>query len=191
MPEKESNLCHSSDSNDKEEMSELINTLLTYAVNAFFPKKQETEETMTLYYRLDKTEDDKDANGSVTNFVIDQEKGRYSAITNRYMTNNDFSTYNSDIISFVGTRTPKNSVFDKNMYHNSVCINSGSDFIQAVANYQDDGLGVETTVKSQEFAITAKTGKFSKFKKFVINFYNDRNRLNGFNGRVRTVVLSC
>jgi hypothetical protein len=182
-----------SSSSTEGQVADLISTLLIHAVTALLPKKQETEETMTLYYRLDNSKDDKNLNSSVTNFVTKPVTDRYAAISNRYMCDSTFSKPNSDIISFIGTRTPKNSVFDKNMYYNSVCITSGLDLIQAVANYEDNGNSVETKVESQEFVITGKTGKFSKFNKLVINFYNDTdNQLAGFEGYgpIRTVVFS-
>ena len=114
MPEKEFNLCSY---NDKEDMSELINTLLTHAVNAFFPKKKETEETMTLYYRLTVSPTDSTENASRTNFATVPVIDTFRGMGNRYMVDSDFVTPNKNIITFVSMRTPENlPVFDNNMY---------------------------------------------------------------------------
>lgn len=180
----------SSSSNEVKVVTDLISTLLIQGVNAFFPKKQEAkelDETMTLYYRLDVSPTDSRPNKSTTNFVTDPVTN--SGIGNRYMSNKDFSGYTKDIISFTGIRTRANGVFDKNMYNETVCITRGLDLIQAVANYEDSGTTSETTVKSQEFAITGATGIFKNFKKLVINYFNDEKPFEG-KGKVRTVLFS-
>ena len=165
----------SSSSNEGQVVAELISNILIQSVKAFFPKKQELEETLTLYYKLDGSSPSL-SNPSVTNFVT---KPLYL-----YMTDSTFSKQNSDIISYSKTRTPPNPpVFDKNMYNKTIGINSGSSFIQLVINYPEEG--VEIKSYSQEFAISAATGKFRNFTKCIIN-YNDENP----NRRTRTIILS-
>jgi hypothetical protein len=148
---------------------------------------------MTLYYRLTVSNTNSSPNRSVTNFVTDPVIDTYRGIGNRYMVDSDFLTYNQNIITFVSMRTPANPpVFDKNMYNETVCINVGSSFIQAVANYVDNNNTFETLIPYVEYAITAKTGIFTDFNKLVINFYNDTYPLKGFEGYgpIRTVNLS-
>lgn len=149
-------------------------------------------KTMTLYYRLTVSNTDPTPNRSSTDFVTIPVIDTYRGVGNRYMVDSDFVTYNTNIITFVGIRTPGNSIFDKNMYNETVCINVGSSFIQAVSNYVDNNNTFETITPSIEYAITGKTGIFTDYNKFVINFYNDRNPLKGYEGYgpIRTVNLS-
>ena len=190
MPEKEFNLCSY---NYKEDMSELINTLLTHAVNAFFPKKKETEETMTLYYRLTVSPTDSTENASRTNFATVPVIDTFRGMGNRYMVDSDFVTPNKNIITFVSMRTPENlPVFDNNMYNETVCINVGSSFIQGVSNYVDNNNTFETIIPYVDYSVTTASGIFKNFNNIRINYYNNKNPLKGFEGYgpIRTVVLS-
>jgi hypothetical protein len=148
-------------------------------------------KTMTLYYRLTVSPTNPELNKSITNFVTDPVT--YSGIENRYMVDSDFVTYNTNIITFVGTRTPANPpIFDKNMYNDTVCITVGSSFIQAVANYEDNNIGPEALVPYVDYHVTTTSGIFKNFNNIRINFYNDKNPLKGFEGYgpIRTVNLS-
>ena len=149
-------------------------------------------KTMTLYYRLTVSPTDASENASRTNFVTDPVIDTFRGMGNRYMVESDFVTYNQNIITFVGMRTPGNSVFNNNMYNETVCISVGSSFIQAIANYVDNNNTSETLTPSIEYAITTKTGIFTDFNKLVINFYNNKYPLKGYEGYgpIRTVNLS-
>lgn len=157
---------------------------------------------MTLYYRLS-TEPGYDAstNASNTKFVTDPTLDTYRGISNRYMTESDFQTYNTNILTFIGYRTPSNEELIPemrvpDMYNETINVNIEPydiNFIQATANYIDNGSGLATTVPFVDYKVNIATGIFNGFTNMRINFYNDGNPPgfpNGNLGKVRIMTLT-
>jgi hypothetical protein len=155
---------------------------------------------MTLYYRLS-TEPvhDISSNSSNTNFVTDPSINTYRGISNRYMTNSDFTTYNTNILTFIGYRTPSNELLIPemrvpDMYNETISINIEpyqDNFIQATANYIDTGTGLATTNPFIDYKVSIATGIFNGFTNMRINFYNNGNPPGHTNlGKVRIVNLT-
>ena len=157
---------------------------------------------MTMYYRLS-TEPGYDASGnaSSTDFVTVPVVNTYRGIENRYMTESDYQTYNSNIITFIGYRTPANPTLPSNMqvpdiYNETVSINMqpyNDNFIQATANYLDTGTGFATTVPFIDYKVSIASGIFSGFTNMRINFYNDGNPPGypaGGLGKVRIITIT-
>ena len=136
---------------------------------------------LTLYYRLT----DKDthiSNASATTFVTNpSDPDIYRGIENRFMCNKSYSTNTSDIITFVGYRTPANEALGlPRLYKEVVSINSKpyqNNFIEAVANYVDNGNGFATELKFVNYTVTAASGKFKGFTNIRINFYSNGTRV--------------
>lgn len=97
------------------------------------------------------------------------------------MVNNDFITYNNNIISFIGYRTPKNRNLPKSiqvpdLYNETAYISVfpyEENFIEASANYIDEGSGFETEVPFVNYSVCCAKGIFEGCKTLRINFYNN------------------
>jgi len=142
-------------------------------------------ETLKFYYRLTVSSSDSTNNSSQTDFVTDPaDPGTYRGIQNKFMVNSDYETYNQNIITFVGYRTPRNTSLPSNLqvpdlYNETVSINlypySTNNYIQASANYVDESGGFETTVPFVDYTVMAASGVFEGYKNFRIRFFNDGN----------------
>jgi len=152
------------------------------------------------YYRLSISPTDSTDNDSQVNFVTDpSDPGTYRGISNRYMTESDYQTYNKNILTIVGYRTPSNtslpeSIRVPSLYNETVSINVepyGVNFIQATANYIDPGSGFETTLPFVDYKVSIATGIFANLTNFRIIFYNDGNP-PGYSGlgQVRKIVIT-
>jgi hypothetical protein len=51
--------------------------------------------------------------------------------------------------------------------------NYDTNYIQAVANYVDNGTEFETTISFVDYKVTTASGIFNGFKNVRVNFYND------------------
>jgi hypothetical protein len=132
---------------------------------------------LTLYYYLYEPGDI--LNSSETFFVtVPDTPEIYRGITNRFMSNSTYTSYTTDIISYISSRTPGSSdpdVFDLDMYNEILTINSipyQDNYIQATCNYEDTSDGYATTVSDNNFVVTAASGKFAGFKNIKITYNN-------------------
>ena len=139
---------------------------------------------ITLYYRLSISPENSDPNYSETIFVTDPTTDTFRGISNLYMTEPNWTTYNKNILSFVSMRTPKNTSLPEecqvpSMYNETLNItvfpNYDKDYLEASANYIDNSDGFSTTVPFVDYGINNAGGIFSGYTKIRINFYN-----NGF-----------
>jgi hypothetical protein len=154
---------------------------------------------LKLYYRLSVSPTNPDVNTSSTVFVTDPEINTYRGITNRFMVQNDFVTFNKNILTFIGYRTPKNGDLAPllqvpDLYNETLNINIEpylENFIQATANYIDEGSSFVTTVPFIDYTVSAASGIFEGYKNVRINFYNDGDP-PGFTGlgKVRIVTIT-
>lgn len=146
-----------------------------------------SSDTMTLYYFLNQPPT-YEPNDTQTNFVTDPLEGPFRGISNRYMSNSTFTSYTTDIITYISSRTPGNmSLGIPDMYNEVLTINSQpyqDNYIQAAANYPDPGTGLETEVSNNTFNVTAASGIFSNYKKIFISYNNIDPR------KTRVMVLS-
>lgn len=144
-------------------------------------------DTMTLYYYINEPPE-YTPNDTQTNFVTDPLEGPFRGISNRYMSNSTFTSYTTDIISYISSRTPRNeSLAIPDMYNEVLNINSlpyQDNYIQAAANYPDPGSGLETEVLNTNFSVTAASGIFSDYKNIYITYNNIDPR------KTRVMVLS-
>ena len=114
------------------------------------------------------------SNASATTFVTNpSDPDIYRGIENRFMCNKSYSTNTSDIITFVGYRTPANEALGlPRLYKEVVSINSKpyqNNFIEAVANYVDNGNGFATELKFVNYTVTAASDKYKN--KFLFKWY--------------------
>lgn len=146
-----------------------------------------SSDTMTLYYYINEPPTYQ-VNDTQTNFVTDPVEGPFRGISNRYMSNSTFTSYTTDIISYISSRTPGNLELGMpDMYNEVLNINSEpyqDNYIQAAANYPDPGTGIETQVPTANFAVTTATGIFSNYKNITITYDNIDPR------KTRVMVLS-
>lgn len=140
--------------------------------------QKEIDDTITLYYKLQNP--DGSTNATTTIFVCDPSIEVYRGIENRYMTNSTYSTYNKNIITFLGYRTPGATVAGKYMpplYNETININVepyDKNFIQASANYIDTGSEFDTTAPFIKYTVSAASGIFEGYKTMIIEFYNKK-----------------
>jgi hypothetical protein len=124
---------------------------------------------LIMYYRLSIEPDDERSNSSETNFLTDPVINTYRGITNFYMTESDYETYNKNILTITGYRTPANATVPSNirlpdMYNETICINVepyNDNFIQTTANYIDTGTGFETMVPFIDYKVSLASGIFT------------------------------
>lgn len=153
-----------------------------------FLKNNPQDGTITLYYKTLNT--DGGNNASETVFVCDPVDGPYRGIENRFMTNATYTTYTNDILSFIGYRTPGvtiNGVQIPALYNETLTINSlpyEDNFIQASANYVDEGTEFITEVPFVNYTISASSGIYAGYKNVKLIFFNDRP------GRQRIVQIT-
>jgi hypothetical protein len=142
------------------------------------------QRKMVLYYRLTGSPNNANDNASRTKFVTDPSQNTvYRGISNRYMTESDFISYNTNIITFVGSRTPENQNLPEeqrvpDIYNETVNISVEpyeTNYIQASANYLDTGSGFETERQFVNYGVTTASGIFKGFTNIRINFYNNGN----------------
>jgi hypothetical protein len=115
------------------------------------------------------------------------------------MTDSTFTNFNTNILTFIGMRTKRNITLPPycqvpDIYNETLCINIEpyeNNFIQAVANYLDEGNGFETSVPYVDYAVTGASGIFEGYKIVRINFYNngDPPGSNRNLGKVRIVTI--
>ncbi len=156
------------------------------------------QRKMILYYRLCVSETDSSDNASRTKFVTDPSDNTiYRGISNRYMTESDYKTYNTNILTFVGSRTPPNSSIPlpatsvPPIYNETININIvpyDSNYIQATANYLDPGSGFETTIPYVDYKVTTASGVFSGFTNVRVEFFNGNE--NDITQAVRKVTIT-
>lgn len=156
---------------------------------------------LIMYYRLSIEPDDERSNSSETNFLTDPVINTYRGITNCYMTESNYETYNKNILTFIGYRTPANATLPPNirvpdLYNETVSINVepyNDNFIQATANYIDEGTGFATTVPFIDYKVSMASGIFNGFTNIRVNFYNDGKPPgypSGGLGKVRIVTFT-
>jgi hypothetical protein len=153
-----------------------------------------------LYYRVDTSPTDPGVITSSTVFVTDPVVGPYRGITNRFMTQNDFVTFNKNMLTFIGYRTPRNPALAPNLqvpdlYNETLSINIEpylENFIQATANYVDEGTSFVTTIPFIDFTVSAASGIFKGYKNVRINIYNDGDPPGypGGLGKVRVMTIT-
>lgn len=155
--------------------------------------------TIKLYYRVYISPSDETVNSSSTVFVTEGLEGTYRGITNRFMVDQDFVTYNTNILTFLGYRTPKNPDLEPDLqvpdlYNETISINVEpyiENYIQATANYIDDGSSFVTTIPFMDYTVSAASGIFSGSKNVRVNFYNDGNPPGHTGlGKVRIVTIT-
>lgn len=136
-----------------------------------------TSDTITLYY---KTRNPSGGNNAAeTVFVCDPVDGPYRGIENRFMTEQTYTTYTNDILTFIGYRTPGdtiNGITIPALYNETLTITSqpyDQNFIQAAANYVDDGSTFITTVPFVNYTVLAASGIYAGYKNVKIIFFND------------------
>ena len=157
------------------------NFLFNIQTNKSLPNKNNSIPPLTMYYYLF-DQPDNILNATEVLFVTNPVSDVYRGITNRFMSNSTYNSYTSDIISYISCRTPKSNVsgaFDKNMYNEFLTINSlpyQNNFIQAVANYEDNSEIYETTVSENNFIVTASSGKYENYKNIKIIYDNTDTR---------------
>lgn len=134
--------------------------------------------TITLYYKTRNTSGQN--NASETVFVCEPANGPYRGIENRFMTNATYTTYTNDILTFIGYRTPGATVNGQKipaLYNETVTINSfpyEDNFIQATANYIDEGTSFITEIPFINYAVSASSGIYAGYKQLRINIFNDK-----------------
>jgi hypothetical protein len=131
-----------------------------------------TPETITLYYKLTTT----GTNATSVNFLNNADT--YTGVNNRYMTNAD-GTYNQDIITYFGYRTPGSvDLGIPALYCETVIIKTPQgDLISGLANYVDGGSGFVTSSPYENFAVTCASGKFAGYKNIKVSYYPDKTRI--------------
>ncbi len=155
---------------------------------------------MKLYYRLDVSPTNPGSITSMTRFVTDPVIDTYRGIENLFMVQNDFVTFNKNMLTFIGYRTPKNLALPAyiqvpDLYNETLSINIEpylENFIQATANYVDEGSSFVTTVPFIDYTVSAASGIFEGYKNVRINFYNDGNPPGypGGLGKVRVMTIT-
>lgn len=132
-----------------------------------------TPDTITLYYKLAQT-----GTKNSTNVQFLNNSDTYTGITNRFMTNASGS-YNQDIITFIGYRTPgDDSLGIPNLFCETVMIKTPQgDFISGLANYIDNGSGRVTSSSYENFAVTCASGNFAGYKNIKITYLTDLSRI--------------
>lgn len=159
------------------------------------------QRKMLLYYRLDISPINENDNSSRTTFdTTPSEPTIYRGISNRFMTESNFLDYNTNIITFVGSRTPKNTDLPAvnlqvpDIYNETISISIApydSNFIQATANYLDPGSGFETQRQFVDYGVTTASGVFKGFTNLRITFYNNGDPPGHVGlGPVRVVTIS-
>ena len=129
-------------------------------------------------YYVVKTEDGINSTGETLEFTpyVQQSPNLYSGMAIYSLSDATFKK-NNGTITFIGYRkNPTNSAvtgITAPLYNETITINSSLGSINATATYTDYGTGIETTIKQQEFMITATTGKYISFKRLIIYYDND------------------
>ena len=128
-----------------------------------------TPDTITLYYTLD-------INETTVNFLNDADT--YTGISNRFMTDAN-GNYNKDIITYFGYRTPGSvDLAIPALYCETIIIKTEQgDFISGLANYVDEGSGVETSTPYENFAVMCASGKFAGYKNIKVTYYPNKTRV--------------
>lgn len=159
------------------------------------------QRKIVLYYRLTISPDNEGDNSSRTNFVTDPTADTYRGISNRYMVDSNYITYNNNLLTVSGYRTPRNTSLPlelqvPDIYNETFNISIlpyETNYIQAVADYLDPGTSFETTIPYVNYKVTAASGVFSGFTNMRIDFYNNGNPPGYTNqdlGPVRTVTIT-
>ena len=142
------------------------------------------QKKIILYYRLTVSPTDASDNATRTNFDTTPIINTYRGISNRYMTESDYTTYNKNILTFVGYRTPANNTIPypatsvPPIYNETININIepyDSNYIQATANYLDLGSGFATTISFVDYKVTTASGVFRGFTNVRVEFFNGTN----------------
>lgn len=96
------------------------------------------------------------------------------------MVEDDYVTYNKNILTYVGYRTPRDTALPTNLqvpdiFNETLNITVppyDQNFVQAVNNYLDPGSGIETQIDTTTFKITAASGIFREYTKVKIEYFN-------------------
>jgi len=137
-----------------------------------------------LYYRVDISPQNDLRNDSYVDYVINPDVlGNYSGVSNCFMTQSDYVTYNTNIINFISNRVVQNTTLPQNiqvpdLYNEVVNISIlpyENNYIQAAANYVDLGSGIITTIPFVDYSVTTASGIFEGYKTIRILFYNNGN----------------
>lgn len=131
-----------------------------------------TPETITLYYKLVTT------GTNATSVDLLNNADTYTRLNNRYMTNAD-GTYNQDIITYFGYRTPGSvDLGIPSLFCETIIIKTeDGDLISGLANYVDGGSGSATTTPYENFAVTCASGKFAGYKNIKVTYNPDLTRI--------------
>lgn len=135
----------------------------------------------TLYYSLNQSTAPYNPCSSETIFVTDPEDiETFRGITNRYMRDSTYNNFTTDILTYISIRTKaKQPDFPKPMYNETFTITSqpyNMNFVQAVANYIDEGSGEATEIPFTNFTITGASGKFVGYKNIKVTYNNNDPR---------------
>lgn len=153
-----------------------------------FLKNNPPDNSITLYYKTRNALNEN--NASETIFVCEPSDGPYRGIENRFMTNERYTTYTNDILTFIGYRTPGttiNGITIPSLYNETVSINSipyDNNFIQGAANYIDEGTSFASEVPFINYSVTGASGIYEGYKNITIYIFNDKP------GRQRIVKIT-
>lgn len=113
------------------------------------------------------------------------------------MTESDYETYNKNIITFIGYRTPKPSINHSipSLYNETIIIITpdnnntnptyNNNIIQATQNYIDSSSTLATTVPYIDYVVNSANGIFKDYKILRIEFNNGTPK-----GDIRKVIIS-
>lgn len=166
----------------------LGNPIMSAWIYNFIKNTPPKNETIVLYYKTLNNEGTN--NAAETKFICDPLEGPYRGIENRYMTNESYTTNTNDILTFVGYRTPGvtiNGTSIPPLYNETLTITSlpyEDNFIQATANYIDNGSSFASEVPFINYSVTGSSGIYAGYNNVKIVIYNNRP------GRQRIVYIT-
>lgn len=112
-----------------------------------------------------------------TELNLVNKENSYSGVFNTYMTDSTWTNPNSNIITFVGYRTPGNGSLPPLFCHTVMIKTPAGDFISGLANFVDYGSGSTATVSSQNYAVMCASGIFSGYKNIYITYNQNKTRV--------------
>lgn len=102
----------------------------------------------------------------------------FSGVLTFHMSNNTFTEFTNDIITFVSFRTPpKTNVIQEGVYKETfdILLPNGAGFLSATSLYVDYGTDVATTISNARYEVTSTRGTFTGVKYAVISFNQNNN----------------
>lgn len=102
----------------------------------------------------------------------------FSGVLTFHMSNNTFTQFTNDILTFVSFRTPpKTNVIQEGVYKETfdVLLPNGAGFLSAESLYVDYGTDVATTISNARYEVTSTRGTFTGVKYAVISFNQNNN----------------